>query len=141
MGESQLRCVQRLSAKAELFQYLVVGFSRPSIDGITNERMAERCHVHPDLVGATGFQPAFDQGGIPKRAPPFPMGDRAFAAAILDDRDLLAVGRRAGKRCINLALIGLRNTRNDRQIAAVDAVCRELLRQALVSDVGLGDHQ
>ena len=103
MRESQLSGVQRLSVEAEFFQYLAVGFSRASIDGITDEWMAERCHVHTDLVGATGFQPAFDQGGISKSAQPFPMGDRAFAAAILDDRDLLAVGRRAGKRCINLA--------------------------------------
>jgi hypothetical protein len=32
-----------------------------AIVGIADERMADMGHVHADLVGAAGFQPAFDQ--------------------------------------------------------------------------------
>ena len=69
------------------------------------------------------------------------MGHRALAAAALDDRDLLAVGRRAGERRVDRAFARLRNAVDDREIAPVDRMGGELLGKALVSDVGLGDDQ
>ena len=35
--------------------------SRTAIDRVAEQRMADRRHVDPDLVGPAGFQPAFDQ--------------------------------------------------------------------------------
>ena len=69
------------------------------------------------------------------------MGYGALAALAFDDRDLLAVRRRAGERRVDRAFGRLRNAGDDRQVAPVDAVGGELLGQPLMGDVVLGDDQ
>ena len=69
------------------------------------------------------------------------MSHRALAAVAFDDRDLLAVGRRAGERRVDRAFARLRDSVDDREIAPVDRMGGELLGQALVRDVGLCDDQ
>ena len=90
-------------------------------------------------MGAPCFEPAFDKRGISKDIQPLPMRYRALAATAFDDGNLLAVRRRAGERRVDGASARLRNAGDDRQIAPVDRMGGELLRQAFVRDVGLGD--
>ena len=61
--------MQRLTRKAtqRLDQGLrrTTGQSRPpAIDGIPQKRMADIGHMHPDLMGAPGFEFATNQGGV-----------------------------------------------------------------------------
>ena len=72
---------------------------------------------------------------------PLPVRHRALAALAFDDRDLLAVRGRAGERRVDRAVARLRNAGDDREIAPVDRMGGELLRQSFVRDVGLGDDQ
>ena len=67
---------------------------------------------------------------------------RHGALAALNDRDLLAVGRRAGEGGVDLALRRSRPSADDRAIAPIDTVVVELAGQTLMRAIGLGgDHQ
>src|SRR4051794_21137653 len=96
--------------------------------------------MHPDLVSPAGLQLAFEQRGVAKHREATPVSDGALAATAFDDGDLLAVGRRPRERRIDLAFC-FGHASNDREVAALDAVRSELLRQTFVSDVGLRDYQ
>ena len=63
--------------------------------------MADRGHVHPDLVSSAGFEPAFDEGRVVQDFEPLPVSHGPLAAVALDDGDLLAVGGRAGERRVD----------------------------------------
>src|SRR5262249_55400043 len=58
-----------------------LGLDPRPIDRITQERMPDRRQVHPDLVGAPGLQPAFDEArhelavDAPVALPYLPVGD------------------------------------------------------------------
>ena len=80
MGEAKLGRVKGLAVKAKLVQYFSVRFSRPTVDRIADQGMADRGHMHANLVGPAGFQPAFDQCGVLEDVEPFPMGHGALAA-------------------------------------------------------------
>ena len=59
------------------------------IDPIADQRVPRVRKMDPDLVGATGFEPAFDQRG---RIQPFEraiMRDRVLASAVLFDKERL----------------------------------------------------
>ena len=65
MDEAKVRCVQRLPLEIQLLeQFALTFFARAAIDRIAEQRMADRGHVHPHLVGAPGLEPAFDQRRI-----------------------------------------------------------------------------
>ena len=104
--------------------------------------MADRGHVDAHLVGAAGLQPAFDQRRVAAatssrfqcvtaRLPRPPSTIAIFLRSCAE--------RASGASTVPSAAFG--TPLDDRQIAAVDAVRGELLRQAFVGDVGLGDHQ
>ena len=103
--------------------------------------MPKRGHMDADLVGSTGFEPAFDKCRIAQDFQPTPMRHGPFPASAFDDRNLLAVGRRPRERSIDRALRCLRNAFHDRQITPVDRVGGKLLGETFVRDVGLGDDQ
>src|SRR4051794_9249527 len=109
MGEAKLGGMQCLAMKLQVFQYSTVGLSRTSVDRIAEQRVTDRGHVNPNLMRSAGFELAFDQRGVVEDVEPPPVSYRAFAARAFDDRDLLAVGRRAGERCIDYALACLGN--------------------------------
>src|SRR3546814_10705756 len=60
------------------------------------------------------------------------MGDRMLAAPLGDHRHLLAIGARPAERGIDGAVRRHRASGRDREIAAVDAVRGELLREAFM---------
>src|SRR5690242_20466751 len=103
MGESELCRVQCLAVKPKLLQQFAVRLSGTAVDRVTEQRMTDRRHVHPDLVGAARFEPALDQRSVAQMLEPLPMCHCALPAISLDDRDLLPVGSRAGKRRIDSA--------------------------------------
>src|SRR6185312_16184927 len=127
MGETEFSRVERLTAKIEVLEQLVVAFSRTTVDRIAEQRVTDGGHMYPNLVGTAGLETAFDQRRILQRLQPLPMRDRPLAAAALDDRNLLAVGRGARERRINLAGSGTWCAIDDREITPVDRVRRELL--------------
>ena len=71
----------------------------PAIDRVAEQGVAGMGHVHADLVGAAGFQPAFDQGGGPRMVEGLKhpvVGDRG-AAPFGPDGHLLPVARACGR--------------------------------------------
>ena len=88
MDESQLLGMQRLSwtkAEAVVYKLLVFGVhgsfynAVSAIKIVVKQRMANVLHVHPDLVCAAGFQPAFYQGYIVELLQYFVVGDGILA--------------------------------------------------------------
>src|SRR5688572_25137585 len=59
MHEAEFRRMQRLALKVQPFQYFAVRRAGPSIDRIAEQRVADRRHMDPNLVGSAGFQTAF----------------------------------------------------------------------------------
>ena len=143
MHEAKMRRVQRLTMKSQVFQQVTMILSRPAVNRVADQRMADRSHVDPHLVGPAGFQPAFDQRCILQYFQPFPMGHGPLAAAALfpgaDDRDLLPVMARPSQRCIDYSLGKSRNVGHDRQIAPVDRMRRELRLESIANSKPQGD--
>jgi hypothetical protein len=53
--------VQGLPFEVQSGKHFVMRRPHSAIDRIADQRMAQRFHVDPDLMRATGFQTAFDQ--------------------------------------------------------------------------------
>ena len=104
VGEPKLRRVQRLPMKLQFLQHLAVRLSRTAVDGVADQRVADRCHVDADLMGSARLQTALDQSGVLQHVKPLPVRHGALSAFPLDDGDLLPVGRRAGEGGIDDAL-------------------------------------
>src|SRR3546814_1854650 len=81
-----------------------------------------------NLVGAPGFEPAFDQRRLAKRPEHAVMRHCPLAAR--HDRDLLAVGGRPRERRVDRACQRIRAPRDDRPIATIDRMRGELFCQA-----------
>ena len=100
MIESDHVCVQSLAREAggdgaELGRQR--GKPRPAPPGavglVSDKRMPERRHVYPDLVGAAGGEPAFDErGSLPDAVQHAVACDRRFSAAFDDRRAAAEVG-------------------------------------------------
>src|SRR3546814_12244564 len=67
MNKAQMGRVQCLPREIPRFQHVRQRFSGAAIDRIADEWMADMRHVDADLMGAPGFEPAFDQGRIIQR--------------------------------------------------------------------------
>src|SRR5947199_2912538 len=126
MREPKLGGMQRLTVKLQFLQYLAMRLSRTTVNRVAEHRMTDRGHVDPDLVRAARLEPAFDERGVVQEIQPPPARHRPLAALAFDDRDLLAVRRRAGERRVDRPFVGLRNAADDRQIAPVDRMGGEL---------------
>src|SRR5205809_5601262 len=118
--------MQCLAVKLQFPQYLVVWLSRTTVDRIAKQWVTDRSHVDANLVGAAGFEPAFDEGGVAQEAQSSPASYCPLAALALNDCDLLSVRRRARERRVHNPLGALRYPFDDRQVAAVDRVGSEL---------------
>lgn len=110
-----------------------------AVEGVAQQRMALGGQVHPDLVGAAGLEPAFQQADpLPGEVLQGPVAGRRWLAAAHDHGHLLAVARAAADVAGDLAGRRPRLAPDQRQVAALDGPGRELLHQALVRLLGLG---
>src|SRR5262245_47002270 len=119
-----------------------------AVDGITDERMADRGKVDPDLVGAAGLEPAGEQAryrcavraGVAFEH--LPMGERR--AAVRPYRHFVAGVRVTADRPVDRAPRPLRRPPDEGEVAATQGpratVVGELPAQRLMRAVGLGDH-
>src|SRR3546814_8235329 len=82
MNKAQMGRVQCLPREIPRFQHVRQRFSGAAIDRIADEWMADMRHVDADLMGAPGFEPAFDQGRILQRLDRPVMGERTLAAPL-----------------------------------------------------------
>lgn len=127
--------------KLQLFQQFAMRLSWPAIYRITDQGMPNGCHVDTHLVRPACLKAALDESCALQQVQSLPVRYRPLASAALDDGDLLAVGRRAGKRRIDGPLTCQRNARDDRKVEPVDGVGCELLRQTLMCDIRLGNNE
>ena len=77
-----------------------LGLEAGAVDVVAEQRMADGGKMDPDLVGAAGFQPAFDQGGDgplwrTKCLQHFVTGARQLAAAAKATSSSVVFGRGA----------------------------------------------
>src|SRR3546814_10089473 len=70
VNEPQVRRVQCLPAETQGFQNRSVGRFCSAINGITQQGVPDRRHMDANLVGAPGFEPAFDQRRLATRPEP-----------------------------------------------------------------------
>src|SRR5690349_6610605 len=61
VSEPKSRCVKRLAMKVQLIEQLSVNAFSATVDRVTEQSVADRRQMDADLVGPTGFEPAFDQ--------------------------------------------------------------------------------
>ena len=106
--------MQRLPLK------LIRAFRR-TINGITQERMSNACHVDADLVRSTRLQAALDMGEILEPCEHLVMGHCGFSVIVID-RHLLSVFRASSDWRIDDALLIFSDTVDDRLIAAGDGM-------------------
>ncbi len=80
--KAQAVSVQRLARQPFhcVFGHIGAGMARVAIHRIARERVVGFAHVHADLVGAAGFQRAFDIAVCRIALQHFHMRDRLFAA-------------------------------------------------------------
>ena len=97
--------------------------------------------MHADLVRPACLEAALDQRCFAQNLQPSPMGYGSLAATAFDYRNLLAVGRRPRERGVEDAFRRLWNAVHEGEIAPLDAMRRELLRQPLVRYVRLCDEE
>ena len=131
--------MQRLSRKAEAAQRHGVARMRPSVHRITQQWMPLVRHVDPHLMGATGFESAFDQTRSQKRLNSAEMRHCALATTFLDDRDFLAITGGSGERCVDGSGSRRGVARDNGLIDALDTVIEKLARQTLMCRIGFGD--
>ena len=141
MNKPQKSGVERLPCKAELPQQSLMTIPWPTINRVADDRMSDGGHMDANLVGPSGFQTAFDQGRAAESFQQAPMSDRALAPPLLDDRDFLAVGRRASERGVDGSAPAFGQARDDRAVTAINAVLGELRGKTLMGRVGFGNHQ
>lgn len=131
-------------------QFGGAGLKSGAVSFVTEQRMSDGAHVDPNLVGATGLEGELQAGGddctIDREALLDPVVGHGMAPGLIrDDGNLATVVGTAPEGGVDLTLVALRCAPDDSRIsafeAAVGAVRRKLLRQALVSSIGLGNNQ
>lgn len=70
---------------------MIRGFAAAGVDGIPEQRVSNVCHMDADLMGAAGFQTAFDIGLAVKALQYMDMGDGGFAEPGWNDGHFFAV--------------------------------------------------
>jgi hypothetical protein len=130
MDEAEHGCMQRLAAKAEPCEHWSKRWNNASIDGIPNERVADGCEMHANLVGPARLQAAFDQGAAIEPSKELIMRDCPFSSrGILgQDGHFLSVRLGAADEPLDAADGRLRMPVRHRQIGPLDAVIGELAR-------------
>src|SRR6185312_14840612 len=132
MNEPERLRVQRLPWKACDSR---AQFARPrdapaaaaAVDGVADHRVAALGEVDPDLVGAPGGEPAFDQRGAPGKAAFDPVaGQRRLAVGGAHHRHLLPIARAAADIAGDLARRWSRDAPYEGGIGAFDPPRREV---------------
>ena len=111
-----------------------------TVERIADDRVAETCHMHTELMGASGGRPQIDQGGAGEGREG-PVTGQGRLAATGDDGHCLAVSRVAPDVAGDLARRWRRYPPNHRQVGLLDALLGELGGQGAVRGVVLGGHQ
>src|SRR4030095_7173294 len=109
---------------------------------------ADMRHMHTDLMGAAGLEPAADEARIGRRAEnllPLIVGHRPARAGAVSAAHLLARGAMAADRSIDSAAPALGRAPDDGEISALEAAVAamggELLRQAFMGFIGFRHHE
>src|SRR6185437_1800459 len=105
--------VQPLSRQAEALGERRVG----TVGQVADAGVMECGHVHPDLVGAAGFQLDLQQSRVPERLDRVVMGDRVLAVS--GDRPLVVQLGVAADRCVYRAAHRVRVPLYERVVSLV----------------------
>lgn len=111
----------------------------PAVDRITGHRVRQGGHVHPDLMGAPGFQAKFEESqtlGKALQHPPVGHG----LAAIFPNRHFFPVHRMAANGQINPAGLPDRLAIHKGLINLFHPAPLKLLGQGLVGKIRFGNH-
>jgi hypothetical protein len=148
--KAQVAGMERLSAKN--FNGLLSGQRQPlhaggkafPIGRISQQGVADVAQMDPNLVGAAGLEPAFDEGGLAwlrKAAYGFVMC--GGTAALPRYGDLAPIGDRTAKRCIDHSATGFWPSPDEGLVdafePAIAAVGGEQRGETLVCTVGFGN--
>lgn len=141
-GVKGLPAKRHHSVRRTLPQPVHLGLKPCGVKGIGHKRGPDRGHMDPDLMGATGLQPAGEGTCRPKRFTGFIVGDGGFAVSAYGKA--LPVGRVAAQRPINGACWGMGRSPYERLITpgewAVAAMVGKLRGETLVGCIGFGHH-
>ena len=133
--------MQRLAAVQALDllpDHFGTGMARVAVHRIAGQRMARFAHVHADLVGAAGFQRAFDIAVVAVALQHFDVGNGFFAAEF-DHRHFQAVVRVAADGGVDFAVKG-HDAVGHRAVNTLDAAVLQLLHQMVLRRQGFGHH-
>ena len=109
-----------------------------AVGRIADERVADRAQVHADLVGAAGFEPAAQQGGVGVALEHLVM--RHCRPSARDHRHLRARDRVAADRRVDLA-VARDAAVHHREVLALDAARLELAHEIGLRGQGLRHDQ
>ena len=165
MHKPQSRRMQRLPGKVQrrrlphIAHRLGVELPPPTINRIANQRMSHMGHMHTDLMGASGLEPALGQRRHRRLAQRLhdPRPRHRVAPAVKAHRLPLPIGLVAPQMGLDLQDIPRLETRplnamqarvvlilhavTDRQIMPLDRVFLELRRKPMMRPIALGGHQ
>ena len=131
MGEAERPGVQELPVR--------VGVALLAVDRVARHGMADRLHVHADLMGPAGFEHALHVGRVGE---PFEhLEARHGRFSLGRDRHLLAVADVAADRRVDRAEVVLDHAFDDRDVLALRLLVLELGGKGVVGEVVLRDHQ
>lgn len=133
MLEAQGPCMEALAVLAQ-FRFFV------AVNGVAQNGVTDVGHVHPNLVGAPGFQPAANVGIAPIAAYHFPVGHGRFGIA-LGDAHFFAVRRVAANGGVHRSGIFPEGANHNGFIGAGHGVVFQLASQHGVGVVILGHRQ
>lgn len=113
-----------------------------AIYGITQQRMMDVGHMDANLMGAPGFETAFDMVELMVQMADYTiMRDSVFAPIPAYHRHPLAVNRMSANGGIHRPLIHIEVVVDDGVIAARDGVDAELPGKGMMRQIGFTGHQ
>ena len=133
MGKSQIKGMQKLPFAAQVTELLPISW-------IANNRMADSCQMHPDLVCAPGLKPAFHQRiSAAKVLPDFEVRKRP--ASLFPHGHLFSIMRMAPNRLIDCSMPMLEPAVHQSKVMTLDSAVLHLGSQVPMCMVILGNHQ
>ena len=115
MDQAQLLGVEHLTCKTSA-EGLAKAGTVPSVERVTQERMSRGRHMHTNLMGATRFQLALNEG---KGLPPLATDGIALQHGVVGDRLPHACGRRTRGKCRHFFAVARIATNGIGQRAAI----------------------
>jgi hypothetical protein len=123
------------------FQYCILyrpGFSFSSIEGVSEDGVAQRGEVNPDLVGSTGLGINFEKGEGAESLKDLPSGYRSFPFSG-SGRHPFPLDRMPSDGSIDQTFILLKNSMSNGKIDLLHEAILELSGQLVKSLIILGD--